>query len=182
MKIYYFMKQAMKFRRKANCFGNRVGAVIVKEDKIISSGFNGTLIGLSECENGGCERCADKNKYPLGTGYEICMCMHAEQMAILNAAKNGIQIEGGTLFTTMRPCIGCTKELIQTGIRHVYYLHDWIYSDLSIQDTYLKLQRSHFSVMNKVEIEDKDAVWALHRLRENMTNGSGCDELGHSLR
>src|SRR6266487_1322255 len=99
----YFMGIAMAVRRRANCMGNRIGAVVVLNGRIISTGYNGTPEDMPNCEEGGCHRCANRDKYPSGTAYDLCICVHAEQNAILSAARFGIAIEGSTLYTTMRP-------------------------------------------------------------------------------
>ena len=102
---------AMAVRRRANCQGNRVGAVIVVDKHIVSTGYNGTPHGMPNCLDGGCHRCACRDEYPSGTGYDMCICVHAEQNAILAAARFGIAVDGATLYSTMRPCFGCTKVL-----------------------------------------------------------------------
>jgi len=109
----YFMGIALAVRRRADCTGNRVGAVIVKDRHIVSTGYNGTPAGMPNCSEGGCHRCAHREQFASGTGYDLCICVHAEQNALLAAARFGIAVEGSTMYTTMRPCFGCTKELLQ---------------------------------------------------------------------
>ena len=103
----------MAVRERANCLGNRIGAVIVRDGRIISTGYNGTPEDAKNCLEGGCHRCSNRDQYPSGTAYDLCICVHAEQNAILSAARFGIAIERSTLYTTMRPCFGCTKEMLQ---------------------------------------------------------------------
>ena len=98
----YFMTIAMAVRRRANCLGNRVGAVIVIDRRIVSTGYNGTPTGLPNCLDGGCHRCSQREHYPTGTGYDLCICVHAEQNALLAAARFGIAVAGGTLYSTLR--------------------------------------------------------------------------------
>ena len=82
----YFMGVALAVRRKANCKGNRVAAVIVKDKRIIATGYNGVPAGMPNCLDGGCLRCQNPNgRFPSGTGYDLCICVHAEQNAILSA-------------------------------------------------------------------------------------------------
>ena len=122
----YFMNIALAVRLRANCKGNRVGAIIVLDNRIISTGYNGTPENMVNCLDGGCYRCANRDKaYKSGEAYDLCICVHAEQNAILAAARFGISTSGSTMYTTMRPCFGCAKEMLQAQVRTVYYLHEW---------------------------------------------------------
>lgn len=158
----YFMHIAMAVRSRANCLGSRVGAVIVRDGRIISTGYNGTPQDMRNCEDGGCERCANREKrYPSGTGYDICICVHAEQNAILTAARFGISVEGSTVYSTMRPCFGCTKEMLQARIRAVYYLHDWNHPNPETRVEYDKIQGRFQDGIRKLDIPDPDKDWAV---------------------
>jgi dCMP deaminase len=122
----YFMGIAMAVRLRANCTGNRVGAVIAIDNRIVSTGYNGTPENMPNCLDGGCHRCSNRDKtYKSGEAYDLCICVHAEQNAILAAARFGIATEGSTLYTTMRPCFGCAKEMLQARVHAIYYLHEW---------------------------------------------------------
>jgi dCMP deaminase len=161
----YFMGIAMAVRRRANCLGNRVGAIIVLDGRIISTGYNGTPEGMLNCLDGGCHRCSKREEYPAGTGYDLCICVHAEQNALLAAARFGISVQGATLYSTMRPCFGCTKELLQAKIIKVCYTHDWIYPDATKRTEYERIQ-AHFSGgVQPLDIPDPDADWALSSRR-----------------
>src|SRR5919108_2045418 len=118
----YFMNIALAVRLRANCKGNRVGAVIALNNRIISTGYNGTPENMLNCLDGGCYRCANRDKtYKSGEAYDLCICVHAEQNAVLAAARFGIAIAGSTVYTTLRPCFGCAKEMLQAQVRAVYY-------------------------------------------------------------
>ena len=122
----YFMGIAMAVRERADCRGQKVGAVIVVDDRIISTGYNGTPSGMTNCSEGGCVRCANRDKrYEPGTAYDLCICVHAEQNALLAAARFGISVQGGTVYTTTQPCFGCMKEMLQARVKTVYYIHPW---------------------------------------------------------
>jgi len=122
----YFMNIAIAVRERADCVGQKVGAVIVLRDRIMATGYNGTPAGMRNCSDGGCVRCANRDKkYVSGTGYDLCICVHAEQNAILAAARFGVSIQGATIYTTVQPCFGCLKEMLQAGIEEVLYLHPW---------------------------------------------------------
>jgi len=158
----YFMRIALAVRSRANCKGSRVGAVIVRDGRIISTGYNGTPQDMTNCEEGGCERCSNREKkYPSGTGYDICICVHAEQNAILTAARFGIAIEGSSVYSTMRPCFGCTKEMLQAKIVSVYFLHDWKHPNPETRVEYEKLQGRLPGGIRKVDVDDPDREWAV---------------------
>ena len=116
------MKIAIAVREKANCKGRKVGAVIVKDNRVISTGYNGTPEGMSNCLDSGCYRCDSSSSKP-GVGYDKCICVHAEQNAVLSAARFGIALEGSTVYTTLEPCINCSKAMLQAKVKRVVYLH-----------------------------------------------------------
>ncbi len=115
----YYMDIAWQVATRSNCIRRQVGALVVKRKSIISTGYNGTPIGVKNCFEGGCIRC--QSDAPPGEGYDTCICVHAEQNAIVMAARHGNAIEAGTLYTTLRPCFGCLKESIQAGLQEVVY-------------------------------------------------------------
>ena len=119
----YYMGIAVAVRRRANCLGSHVGAVLVKDDRVISTGTNGTPQGMQNCEDGGCVRCARREEFGHGEGYDKCICVHAEQNALLTAARFGIAVEGSVLYTTLKPCFSCAKALLQAGVRELYFDH-----------------------------------------------------------
>ncbi|GIW73397.1 MAG: hypothetical protein KatS3mg102_2939 [Planctomycetota bacterium] len=153
----YYMGIALAVRRRANCLGSRVGAVLVRGDRVMTTGYNGTPAGMPNCDEGGCERCARPERFGSGRGYDVCICVHAEQNALLSAARFGIALEGAALYTTMRPCFGCAKELLQAQVREVYYLHDWRHPDPELRPEYERLQ-SYFAVCQQVALEDPEAA------------------------
>jgi dCMP deaminase len=175
---HYFMGIALAVRERADCLGNRVGALVVVDRRIVSTGYNGTPENMPNCSEGGCHRCAHRAEYPAGTGYDLCICVHAEQNALLAAARFGIAIQGSTVYTTMRPCFGCTKEMLQAGVRQVFYLHDWIHPDREKQGEYERLQARFPGGIRRLEIDDPRAEWAVSRRREH--GPAGTDEIGHS--
>lgn len=153
----YYMGIAIAARRRANCLGRRVGAVLVLHDRIISTGYNGTPADMLNCDEGGCERCARRERFPAGTAYDLCICVHAEQNALLTAARFGIAVEGSVLYTTVRPCFGCMKELLQAGVHQVRYLHDWSEPDPDFREQYAELERRFPGGVVRVTVEDPEA-------------------------
>ncbi len=156
----YYMGLAMAVRKRANCVGNRIGAVLVVNDRIVSTGYNGTPNDMGNCDEGGCERCANRKKYGAGKGYDVCICVHAEQNVILTAARLGSHVEDGVLYTTKRPCFGCTKELLQAGIKAVYYRWGWKHPDHEVWTEYENLQNRFPEGMRQVNMPDPDKDWA----------------------
>ncbi len=130
----YFMSIARAVREAANCLGAQVGAVLVVDDHIVSTGYNGTPHGFTNCRDGGCVRCRDRAlhaeglatemadpEHVPGRGLDRCICVHAEQNALLAAARFGVRVEGATLYSTLSPCFGCLKEAIQAGVRRIVF-------------------------------------------------------------
>ena len=115
----YFMEIAKVVALRSNCSRRHVAAVIVKDKRIISTGYNGTPRGIKNCNEGGCPRCS--GHAPSGTGLEECICSHGEENAIVQAAYHGISIKGATLYTTFSPCLLCAKMIINGGIAEVVF-------------------------------------------------------------
>ncbi len=162
--LEYFMQIAIAVRERANCLGSRVGAVLVYGDRVIATGYNGTPENMTNCDKGGCDRCANRDQYESGSAYDVCICVHAEQNALLSAARFGTAVEGSVIFTTTRPCFGCTKELLQAHISTVYYLHDWSHPDERLASEYERLQSRFSGGVRKVDMLDPREDWAHGRV------------------
>ena len=119
----YFMSIAKVVALRSNCMKRKVAAIIVKDRRIISTGYNGTPRGARNCNEGGCPRC--NNMAESGTALEECLCSHGEENAITQAAYHGISLKGSTLYTTYAPCLLCTKMIINSGIVEVVYNQDY---------------------------------------------------------
>ena len=116
----YFMEMAELTAKRSTCMRRNVGAVIVKDKRAIATGYNGAPKGIRHCEDrGGCLR--QKLGVPSGQRHELCMALHAEQNAIIQAAKLGVSIDGATLYCTHQPCSVCAKMIINAGIQRVVY-------------------------------------------------------------
>jgi dCMP deaminase len=113
----YFMQIATVVARRSTCLRNQVGAVFVREKRILSTGYNGAPAGLQHCDEVGCAR----EGVASGTRHELCRAVHAEQNAIIQAALHGVSIEGATLYCTHQPCILCAKMMINARIRKVVF-------------------------------------------------------------
>lgn len=121
----YFMNLADLVATRSTCLRRSVGAVLVKDKRIIATGYNGAPAGLPHCgeRKDGCLRQA--MNVPSGERHELCLAVHAEQNAIVQAAALGIPIEGATLYCTTQPCIICTKLLINAGVKRIVFSHPY---------------------------------------------------------
>jgi dCMP deaminase len=124
----YFMKMAELVATRSTCLRRQVGAVVVKEKRVLTTGYNGAPKGLKHCEEVGCVR--EQNQVESGTRHELCRGVHAEQNAVIQAAYFGISIKDATMYTTNFPCVLCAKILVNAGIREVVYKDEYV-DDLS---------------------------------------------------
>ncbi len=115
----YFMNIAEVAATRSSCCRRQVAAVIVRDKQIISTGYNGTPTGVKNCDEGGCPRC--NSNAPSGSALGECLCSHAEENAIVQAARHGIAVEGAKLYTTFSPCLLCAKMIVNSGINEVIY-------------------------------------------------------------
>jgi dCMP deaminase len=126
----YFLSIARVVASRSNCVKRRVGAVIAVDRRLISTGYNGTPRGVRNCNEGGCPRC---NSFAEGgTRLDECLCSHAEENAITQAAYHGVAVRGGTLYTTLSPCLMCTKMIINAGIEEVAFNAEYPLGDVSL--------------------------------------------------
>lgn len=113
----YFMKLAELAASRSNCMKKGNGAIITKDNRVVSTGYNGTPFGLLNCNEGGCKRCNDNVSQ--GIDLDKCLCLHAEESAVMEAGRS--RCMGATLYTTSYPCQLCTKMIIQGGIVRIVY-------------------------------------------------------------
>ncbi|MBR1950950.1 MAG: dCMP deaminase family protein [Lentisphaeria bacterium] len=125
----YFMDIALVAASRSNCSRRHVAAVLVRDRRIISTGYNGTPRGVRNCSDGGCPRC--NSNTPSGHGLGDCLCSHAEENSIVQAAYHGISVKGSTLYTTYSPCLSCAKMIINAGIVEVVYNQRYSIDDVS---------------------------------------------------
>ena len=119
----YFMDIALVVAKRGNCLRRQVAAVIVKDHRIISTGYNGTPRGVKNCCEGGCPRCA--GTAPSGAQLSECICSHAEENAITQAAYHGIALRGACLYCTFSPCLICAKMSINAGVQEVVFENEY---------------------------------------------------------
>jgi dCMP deaminase len=115
----YFMEVTRVVAKRSTCLRRQVGAVVVKDKRILSTGYNGAPSGLPHCLDVGCLR--DQQGIPSGERQELCAGLHAEQNAIIQASHHGTSLSGSTLYVTLAPCVTCAKMIINAGITKVIY-------------------------------------------------------------
>ena len=131
----YFIQMAFLISKRATCIRRAVGAVIVKDNKILATGYNGAPKGIKHCSETGCYRV--NNNIPSGQQLDQCNGTHAEQNAIIQAAITGVNIEGAILYCTTFPCNICAKMIINCGIEKIYYVGD--YNDQRSKDLFKQI-------------------------------------------
>lgn len=115
----YFMDIAILVAKRSTCLRRAVGAIIVKDKRILTTGYNGAPTGIKHCIETGCLR--EKLNVASGERHELCRGIHAEQNAIIQAAFHGVSIKDAELFCTNQPCSICAKMIINAGIKKIYY-------------------------------------------------------------
>ena len=113
----YFLSIAKLVSRRSTCLRRHVGAVLVKDKRLLATGYNGAPSNIAHCEKTGCIR--EKLKIPRGERHELCRGLHAEQNALLQAALHGVSVQGSKMYATIQPCIICAKMLINAGIKEI---------------------------------------------------------------
>src|SRR3989344_2658331 len=119
----YFMMMAEVVMKRADCTRRQVGAIIIKDKRIIATGYNGTPHKIKNCTDGGCSRCKkrDKKEIEWFEYEESCICIHAEQNAIIQASYLGTSTKDASVYSTSNPCSSCAKMLINAGIMRLVY-------------------------------------------------------------
>ena len=113
----YFLSIASLVSTRSTCLRRSVGAVLVKDKRILATGYNGAPSGIKHCSVTGCIR--EKLKIPSGERHELCRALHAEQNALIQSSLHGISVKGATLYSTTQPCVICAKMLINAGIKEI---------------------------------------------------------------
>jgi dCMP deaminase len=120
----YFAAITRQVATRSTCLRRKVGAIVVKEKRILTTGYNGAPKGTRNClEIGYCLR--EQLCIPSGQRHEICRALHAEQNAIIQAAYHGVKIEGSIMYATTQPCVMCAKMMINSGIKKIYFFEEY---------------------------------------------------------
>jgi len=127
----YFMNIAKVVASRSNCMKRKVAAIIVKDKRVVSTGYNGTPRGTRNCNEGGCPRC--NGLATSGTNLDECLCSHGEENAIVQASYHGVSLKDAIIYTTFAPCLQCAKMIINSGIREVIYNMDYPLNGVAFQ-------------------------------------------------
>jgi dCMP deaminase len=127
----YFMNIAKVVASRSNCMKRKVAAIIVRDKRVISTGYNGTPRGTRNCNEGGCPRC--NGLAASGTALDECLCSHGEENAIVQASYHGVSLKDAIIYSTFAPCLQCAKMIINSGIREVIYNMDYPLNDSAFQ-------------------------------------------------
>jgi len=119
----YFLQLARQVATRSTCLRRHVGAILVRDKRILATGYNGAPRGIAHCLDVGCLR--EQLGIPSGERQELCRGIHAEQNAIIQAAVHGVAIDGATLYCTHQPCILCAKMLINCGVKEIFYIEGY---------------------------------------------------------
>jgi len=119
----YFLQLARQAATRSTCLRRQVGAVLVRDKRVLATGYNGAPRGVAHCLEVGCLR--EELGIPSGERHELCRAIHAEQNAIIQAAVHGVAIEGASLYCTHQPCVLCAKVLINCGVREIHYVEGY---------------------------------------------------------
>ncbi len=119
----YFLQMARVIASRSTCLRRRVGAVLVRDKRLLATGYNGAPAGLPHCEEVGCRRA--ELGVASGQGWEHCRGLHAEQNAIIQGALHGVSLRGSVLYCTTQPCVICAKMLINAGVKRIVYEGDY---------------------------------------------------------
>jgi dCMP deaminase len=145
----YFIRIAELTSERSNCIKRKVGCIIVKENRILSLGYNGTPSKMKNCYEGGCKRCFEQfqtNENISGKNLDLCMCLHAEENAMLFLSKS--DLIDSVLYVTLIPCISCVKKIIQCGIKKVIYLQDY---NIDLTELSLNMLNETGIIVEKIE-------------------------------
>src|SRR6266436_124433 len=133
-----YLALAQKAGAKSNCVRRSVGAVVVRNGRVIATTCNGVSRKFRNCLAAGCPRC--KRGGDVGTGYDSCICLHAEQAALAMAAGEGQSVKGGTLYVNLRPCLACLNLTLAAGVTKIVYKESWSYGR-ELEFRYRRLSR-----------------------------------------
>ncbi|TPX59960.1 hypothetical protein SpCBS45565_g07626 [Spizellomyces sp. 'palustris'] len=156
----YFMQLCNLAARRSNCMKRRVGCILVKDRRIMATGYNGTPRGVKNCNEGGCPRCNDNA--PCGSGLDVCLCLHAEENALLEAGRERVDNGGDSiLYCNTCPCLGCAKKIVQVGVKEVVYSLAYGMDDMTarlLKEAGVKL-RQHSPLSSDVDSLVVDEIW-----------------------
>lgn len=142
----YFLQLARQAATRSTCLRRQVGAVLVRDRRVLTTGYNGAPRGVAHCLDAGCLR--EQLGVPSGERHELCRAIHAEQNAIIQAAVHGVAVEGASLYCTHQPCVLCAKMIINAGVREIVFAEGYpdefslrMFAEAGVTVTHMPLPR-----------------------------------------
>lgn len=178
----FFLDVASRLAEESHCISLHVGAVIVRDKRIISMGYNGTPEGLPNCDDQFAKSIFKREEHH---EWSLINEIHAEMNALMYAAKNGIPVQDCTIYVTHKPCYECMKNISQSGIKRVVYLHDYKYSDISEGTSkYMGVNVEHYDPLRTEDNKIKEQLSSLQMMyNANMRLGRGiaCQKIAKEI-
>lgn len=178
----FFLDVASRLAEESHCISLHVGAVIVRDKRIISMGYNGTPEGLPNCDDQFAKSIFKREEHH---EWSLVNEIHAEMNALMYAAKNGIPVQDCTIYVTHKPCYECMKNISQSGIKRVVYLHDYKYSDISEGTSkYMGVNVEHYDPLRTEDNKIKEQLSSLQMMyNANMRLGRGiaCQKIAKEI-
>ncbi len=179
----YFMMVAKLVSVRSTCNSRKVGAVIVSRNRVLTTGYNGAVHGAPHCTDQGPDFCLRRSIGAHdGEKYNYCISSHAEVNAVDQAARFGISLDGAALYTTLEPCNWCFKQLIQAGIREIYYEHSYDSGHREFDLYWRKIMQSHESItiFEQVTVSEASLEMVIEILRGASTRKLAPTDPGQS--
>jgi dCMP deaminase len=162
----YFMALAKLAASRSTCLSRATGSVIVKDKKIIATGYNGSMPGVAHCSDEGvCYR--RSIKAPDAGKYDFCRSIHSEANAIAMAARQGISVDGGTVYSTLFPCYVCTKLLVSAGIKEIVYEYGYDSKNAKRDQHWKEVMENVNMKIRQVKLSEEDKKWFKDFLQDN---------------
>jgi dCMP deaminase len=160
----YFMRMAYLAASRSNCIRRKVGAVIVRDNNVLATGYNGPPSHAVNCDIVGCIR--DELKIPSGERHELCRGLHAEQNAIIQAAVNGSPIKGSKIYVTTHPCVVCSKMIMNSDIKEIIFAEGYPddLAELMLLESNIKIRKFNLS---DNEVESMIGIYYTHKTGED---------------
>lgn len=178
----FFLDVTSRLAEESHCISLHVGAVIVRDKRIISMGYNGTPEGLPNCDDQFAKSIFKREEHH---EWSLVNEIHAEMNALMYAAKNGIPVQDCTIYVTHKPCYECMKNISQSGIKRVVYLHDYKYSDISEGTSkYMGVNVEHYDPLRTEDNKIKEQLSSLQMMyNANMRLGRGiaCQKIAKEI-
>lgn len=162
----YFMTLAKVVSTRSTCNIRKIGCVIVKDKKILATGYNGSAPNADHCSDKGPKFCYKKERGKNESIYSFCVSSHAESNAVSHAAKEGILLKNSTIYSTLSPCLNCMKSLLIAGVSEVYYELRYFSGDSDVDEYWLRYAKENFNVFKEFRVNMDYISSVIYRLNK----------------